>query len=119
MNYYPMSIQTPPDWIAIHQALYRPAPELSVIVPAHNEAKSIIAIVEGIHGTLAATGRSYEILVVDDGSTDGTAEKAIEAGAKVIQHPYSLGVGAAIKAGVRNARGTPMVISAPSSSCGA
>ena len=99
-----MSIETPPDFVAIHQALQGPGPDVSVIVPAHNEAESIGAVIQRIRRTLNAFGRSYEVLVIDDGSTDGTAEKAIEAGAKVVQHPYAMGNGAAIKAGIRNAR---------------
>jgi len=69
-----------------------------VIVPALNEAASIGAVVAGLR-TAAAW---QDILVVDDGSTDGTSAEAERAGAHVIRHPYNKGNGAAVKTGIRN-----------------
>lgn len=73
---------------------------LSIIIPAKNESASI--------GDVVAVARNFfpnaEIIVVDDGSTDTTADDARTAGATVIQHPESLGNGAAIKAGARSAK---------------
>ena len=74
----------------------------SVVVPAFNEAPSIGALVAELRS--AAPWR--EILVVDDGSGDGTAERAAEAGASIVRHPYNKGNGAAVKSGVRAATGT-------------
>jgi dolichol-phosphate mannosyltransferase len=48
--------------------------KLSVVIPAHNEAGSIAATVHGLVGALSAEGIPYEILVVDDASTDRTKE---------------------------------------------
>ena len=78
----------------------------SVIVPAFNEAASIGPLVNG----LRAAADWGEILVVDDGSEDETAERARTAGARVIHHPYNKGNGAAVKTGVRNATGPFILI---------
>ena len=74
---------------------------LSIVIPAKNEAAAIGAVVAG------AVERypDAEIIVVDDGSTDDTAKVAQEAGARIVQHPESLGNGAAVKAGARAATG--------------
>jgi glycosyltransferase involved in cell wall biosynthesis len=48
--------------------------------------------------------------VVDDGSSDATSRNAAQAGARVIQHPYNIGNGAAIKTGIRNAKGSVLVM---------
>lgn len=70
----------------------------SVVIPAKNEALAIFNVVSSIKALFTAV----ELIVVDDGSTDDTAEQAKLAGAKVISHPYSKGNGAAIKTGIRN-----------------
>lgn len=74
---------------------------LSIVVPAKNEAAAITEVVSGARQVFPAA----EILVVDDGSEDNTAELAEEAGAIVIRHPVSLGNGAAVKSGARAANG--------------
>lgn len=80
--------------------------KISVIIPAHNEETGIGDIVRRIR----AIGADYEILVVDDGSRDSTAQVAQEAGARVIRHPYNIGNGAAIKTGIREATGDIVVM---------
>jgi len=78
------------------------APTLSVIVPAYNEEAVIGKVARKI---LDRLGERDELLVVDDGSTDSTAEQARAAGARVVSHPYNMGNGAAVKTGIRNGRG--------------
>jgi glycosyltransferase involved in cell wall biosynthesis len=83
---------------------------VSIIIPAKNEAQGIGSIIGRVRRVLDEIGRKHEIIVVDDGSTDGTAEKAAEAGAVVLCHPYNIGNGAAVKTGVRYARGGALVM---------
>lgn len=90
--------------------LQEAAPEVSIILPAINEAHDIGTVLDRIHRVMEQLAHSYEILLVDDGSVDATAENAAKAGARVIQHPYNIGNGAAIKTGIRNARGQVLVM---------
>jgi len=79
---------------------------VSVVIPAMNEAGAIGGVVRD----LAAAGAWHEILVIDDGSTDATADEAIAAGARVVRHPYNKGNGAAVKTGIRVATGDYLLI---------
>jgi glycosyltransferase involved in cell wall biosynthesis len=78
----------------------------SVVIPAFNEGEVIGSLVAAI----AAAGPWHEIIVVDDGSTDGTGEAARAAGAEVVKHPYNKGNGAAVKSGIRKATGEYVLI---------
>jgi glycosyltransferase involved in cell wall biosynthesis len=80
-------------------------PRVSIVLPARNEAASLRAIVEGIR----KSHPDAEVIVVDDGSDDATAEEAAAGGARVVRHPYSMGNGATIKSGARAARGEILV----------
>jgi glycosyltransferase involved in cell wall biosynthesis len=88
-----------------------PAVSVSVIVPAYNERTTIAEEVRSIREALQGKAFSAtEVIVVDDGSTDNTAELAREAGATVIAHPVNLGQGAAIKTGITKARGSYIAV---------
>jgi glycosyltransferase involved in cell wall biosynthesis len=76
---------------------------LSIIVPAYNEAESIGPVLSGLQDTMSGAGFEYEILVVDDGSEDGTDAVAEAAGFRVLRHPQNRGYGAALKTGIRHA----------------
>jgi glycosyltransferase involved in cell wall biosynthesis len=78
----------------------------SIIVPALNEAEAIGDLVRALRGSAPW----HEVIVVDDGSTDGTGERAREAGAVVVRHPYNKGNGAAVKSGVRRATGDAILV---------
>lgn len=80
--------------------------EVSVVIPAFNEEDGIGGVVAG----LAAAGAWREVLVVDDGSADRTAERAAAAGARVVRHPYNKGNGAAVKTGIREAAGAVVLL---------
>jgi glycosyltransferase involved in cell wall biosynthesis len=79
--------------------------DVSVVIPAYNEERGIGPVV----AALAAAGFG-EVLVVDDGSGDATAARAEAAGARVIRHPYNKGNGAAVKTGIRAARGGTVLL---------
>jgi len=87
-----------------------PAPELSVIVPAYNEAPTIEAVVQRVRQVALA----LEIIAVNDGSTDGTGpvlDRLAAAGLvdRVVHHPVNRGKGAAYRAGVAAASGRVIV----------
>ncbi len=69
------------------------------LVPAYNEAESVGAVI----AELRAFDPQLEILVIDDGSSDGTAEVASAAGARVVRLPFNLGIGGAVQTGFRYA----------------
>jgi hypothetical protein len=79
------------------------APALAVkriaIVPAFNEEESVTAVIEEIRSFDA----DFEVVVVDDGSTDGTAAAATALGAQVVRLPFNLGIGGAVQTGFRYA----------------
>ncbi len=84
--------------------------EISIILPAFQEEQGIPPLLERIGAVMGETGCSWEVIVVDDGSADTTAARARENGARVISHPYNIGNGAAIKTGIRQARGRIIVM---------
>jgi glycosyltransferase involved in cell wall biosynthesis len=75
--------------------------DVTVVIPAFDEEAAIGDVVRAARQ--AAPWR--EVLVVDDGSSDATAARAEEAGARVVRHPYNKGNGAALKTGIREAAG--------------
>ena len=73
---------------------------LLIIIPAFNEGSRIAATIKGIRDTIGPFG---DIVVINDGSKDATSERATDAGARVVELPFNLGYGAALKAGYRYA----------------
>ena len=70
------------------------------VVPAYNEADTIARVI----GSIYDAAPKFDVLVVDDGSTDSTADRAEETGAHVIRHPFNLGIGGAVQSGFVYAR---------------
>jgi glycosyltransferase involved in cell wall biosynthesis len=79
--------------------------DVSVVIPAYDEGPVIGPVVQRICQRLTKMGLRYEVLVINDGSRDQTAQAAAEAGAHVVSHPYNIGNGAAVKTGIRRAGG--------------
>ena len=78
---------------------------MAIVIPAHNEAATIGRIIERLRATLDSANERVCIIVVDDGSDDGTGRIAEEAGAdRVARHPTNLGLGAAVRTGLKAAR---------------
>ena len=84
----------------------QPPPEgVSCVVPVYNEAGAVAETMRGAAEALKAGDRPFELILVDDGSTDGSLEAAREAGVELreLRHSANLGYGAAVKTGCRAA----------------
>ena len=85
--------------------------EISVVIPAYNEEQRLPSTLESVHGYLSGKDRAFEIIVVDDGSADGTAamvEKFAEnhAGVRLISYKPNRGKGHAVRTGMLAAEGS-------------
>jgi len=72
-----------------------PVPRSLAVVPAYNEAATVGRVVR----SLQEHAPDFDVVVVDDGSTDGTGDEARAAGASVLRHPFNLGIGGAVQSG--------------------
>jgi glycosyltransferase involved in cell wall biosynthesis len=81
-------------------------PPVTVVIPAFNESQTV----ERVISKIKALHPDFQIIVVDDGSTDDTASVARHAGANVCRHPYNIGNGAALKTGIKEAAGQFIVL---------
>jgi glycosyltransferase involved in cell wall biosynthesis len=85
---------------------------VSIVVPAYNEAGQIAPVLRSVLVQLRQLGGNWELLVVDDGSTDETATVAstVDPLIRLVRHPYNQGNGAAVKSGLRHATGEIVVV---------
>lgn len=83
---------------------------VTIIIPAYQEEKGIGPVLEQLQTVLAKMGKSYPIIVVDDGSTDRTAEIAKSFGVEVYHHEENRGYGAALKTGIRHTQSEYILI---------
>lgn len=82
----------------------------SILVPAFNEADCIEKFLKDLQHALSGVDREYEIIIIDDGSTDNTFSIASSfPGIKVVRHPYNKGYGASVKTGVKEAKADTIV----------
>jgi len=91
--------------------------DLSAVVPVYNEEKSVKDVVNELENVLSILGVTFEIIVVDDASTDRSPEilDRLE-GITCIRHPKNIGYGGALKTGIKNAKGDIIVITDADSS---
>ena len=90
--------------------MLQPSDPVSVVIPAFNEENAVFDEVKAVARVLRSRGIEHEVIVVDDGSTDRTAERARAAGARVLSHRENRGYGASLKSGIRAAKYEVIVI---------
>ncbi len=88
--------------------------DLSIVVPLYNEVQSVPLLSEKLNEVLSRLGKSYEVVMVDDGSTDGTWESMLQAGRKyphfrLIRFRRNFGQTAALSAGFRESKGAVII----------
>jgi glycosyltransferase involved in cell wall biosynthesis len=102
MKLQTVDVTLPEDFADVHGPVLDRT--VSVIIPAYNEAAHVADQIRAVHDVMSSSGWQFEIIVVDDGSTDGTASAAASTGARVIRHRRNRGYGAALKRGIAAAQ---------------
>jgi polyisoprenyl-phosphate glycosyltransferase len=84
---------------------------ISIIIPSYNEEDCIQITINKCKDQLSKIGNSNsEIIIIDDGSSDSTYQKALESGAKTLRHPHNIGYGKALKSGILTAKNDIIII---------
>jgi len=84
--------------------------EVTILLPSYNEEKALGSVIDDVNQVMKSTHYKYEVLVVDDCSTDKTAEIALQKGARLEQHAVNRGSGASRRTGIRHAKGEIIVV---------
>src|SRR4051812_30978704 len=88
-----------------------PVEGITLVLPVYNEARGLASLLDSLHAALQATGVPFEIVAVDDGSTDGSGGLLRgRTDVRLLEHPVNRGYGAALKTGIRHARYSVIVI---------
>jgi len=82
----------------------------SIIIPAYNEEETIGGVLSEVNEVMEKSNWEYEVMVIDDGSSDETGKVAKKRGTRLISHPRNMGYGAALKTGIRNAKHDTILI---------
>ena len=91
-------------------------PELSFVIPCLNESQTIAAVIEECHRGGQPIAGGYEVVVADNGSSDGSRDIALAHGAHVVEVPIR-GYGAALAAGIKAAKGHYVLMGDADSTC--
>ena len=83
---------------------------VSIIIPAYNEKETIGGVLSEVKEVMEKSSWGYELIVIDDGSSDGTGRIAEKKGARLISHLRNRGYGASLKTGIRNAKNDTILI---------
>jgi glycosyltransferase involved in cell wall biosynthesis len=83
---------------------------VSLLIPAHNESRSIGGVLDKAIAVMKSLSRPWEIIVVDDGSSDQTLDSIKDRPVRIVAHPYNIGNGAAIKTAIRHANSEILVL---------
>jgi len=84
--------------------------KVSIIIPVYNEVESIKLCIADLKMVMESLAYEYEIIVVDDGSSDQTVDAIQEASVQILKHPQNQGYGAALKTGIKYATGEIIAI---------
>jgi glycosyltransferase involved in cell wall biosynthesis len=106
----PEQADTPPPAESPKRGPLGPEVYVAIVIPAYNEHEAVGLTVDRVRDALERSSYSYEIVVVDDGSTDNTGAEAREHGARVVTLAANSGYGSALKAGIRGSRSELVVI---------
>jgi glycosyltransferase involved in cell wall biosynthesis len=108
---FPSKWRSPENWAITPRVM---GPQLSIVVPLYNEVENVRALYDELVAELQKLGKSYEILFVDDGSTDGTTKLLLELAAQnpsliLVRFRRNYGQTAALSAGIERARGEVII----------